>query len=502
VSALRSLLSTLNDEYKNPQSSLQRLPPTRQGELAARLDECKSDLREVRRILRQYQSLDSNDPRFRDRLAFTTGKQAALRERLSTHSGRIQQFLNGINLATFSKIERNTEAHLVSLSELKARLDQIHHDLLSGRRDPSVLDDDQLSAELEEELLGDDMTEAGVDFSHVISEWLDKIRHDKDVCIPKPSASDTTADCDASIAKHRNSERKHEHQTDSTLKDSKFFKTKDVRRRSCDEILPTYQKKNTPTEPDPIAVERDVSKTVAEPKHVRTDDTLPRKPKTNRIPEAIHAPAHNPRFSPDIPIPSPKVGHWVDVRETIATKRNQPRISRSYDDCTRSWSNEKMFVFGSYARPSTLTTVAEIEVSRKTLLVGTSQRIAVTRKVDDGRAQGREEVIILTVDVPPIKRAYPGVSSEILYFGLGNKRVTKTWSGSYKTVADNVLFRFLVRSEPQYPIRPALAVQQRPSFPSSIERSSSYHTIVITPTTTAAIGNTKPSTTASTAKPL
>lgn len=94
-----------------------------------------SDLSDIKKALHQFRSLDSKDPRYRDRLAFTNGIQAALRERLSTHSARIQQFLAGVNVATFSRIERNTEAHLLSLSDIRARLDEIHRDMRAGRRD-------------------------------------------------------------------------------------------------------------------------------------------------------------------------------------------------------------------------------------------------------------------------------------------------------------------------------------------------------------------------------
>lgn len=94
------------------------MSPAQQGEVVARLDESKADVRDVRRILHEFRSLDSREPRFRDRLAFTTGKQAALRERLSIHSSRIQQLLTGVNVATSSRIEHNTEVHLLSLVEM------------------------------------------------------------------------------------------------------------------------------------------------------------------------------------------------------------------------------------------------------------------------------------------------------------------------------------------------------------------------------------------------
>ncbi|KAF2825088.1 hypothetical protein CC86DRAFT_467637 [Ophiobolus disseminans] len=200
VRSLKSLLSTLDDESTNPRSSLQRLTPAQQGELKACLDECKGGLREVDKVLRQYRSLDTKSPRFRDQLAFTTGKQTALRERMRSHSERIQQFLTGINVTTFSRIERNTEAQIVSLLEIEARLNQMHRDLLSGRRNPSMLEGAAASTDLEKEILRDDATEVDIDISDIVSHWLDQVRHEhKSGMTPSPYNATTTPDYDPSI---------------------------------------------------------------------------------------------------------------------------------------------------------------------------------------------------------------------------------------------------------------------------------------------------------------
>lgn len=147
------------------------------------MEECDGDLREVDKVLRHFRSLDTKNPRFRDQLAFTTGKQTALRERIKTHSERIQQFLAGINIATLSRIERNTEVQLISLLEIEARLDQMHRDLLSGKRDASILEGASASTALEKEIMRDDASEADVDVSHVVSKWLDQVRHEQDTKI-------------------------------------------------------------------------------------------------------------------------------------------------------------------------------------------------------------------------------------------------------------------------------------------------------------------------------
>ncbi|KAI4639569.1 uncharacterized protein J4E78_010896 [Alternaria triticimaculans] len=153
-----------DDECKNPQSSFQQLSPAQKGELAARLQDCKADLRSVKKILHDFRSLDKRDARYRDRLAFTTGKQAAIREKIATHSVRLQQLLSGINVGTLSRIERNTDAHHLSLLEIRAKLDQIHMDVLAGRRDAATFINAEDAVALEDEVLDDRMTEVDVDF--------------------------------------------------------------------------------------------------------------------------------------------------------------------------------------------------------------------------------------------------------------------------------------------------------------------------------------------------
>ena len=181
MSSFGSLLVTLNDETGDPKSSLRHLSHAQQGELAARLEECKTDLSAVKKVLHQFRSLDSKDPRYRDRLAFTSGKQAALRERLSTHSARIQQFLAGINVATFSRIDRNTEAHLLSLSDIRARLDEIHRNMRARRRDKFGLESFGDVESLRQEVLGVGMTDAGVDLEHEIADWLKTVSEERDI---------------------------------------------------------------------------------------------------------------------------------------------------------------------------------------------------------------------------------------------------------------------------------------------------------------------------------
>jgi hypothetical protein len=201
VDSLRHLLITLDNECKNPQSSFQHLSPAQEGALAARLQDCKADLRSVKTILHKFRSLDTRDVQYRDKLAFTSGQQAAIREKIATHGARIQQLLAGLNVATFSRIERNTEAHCLSLLELHAKLDKIQREISSGRRNAVAIDDTDEAVALEDEILEDNMTDADVDVSYEVYEWVDQVaRH------YRPSADEHhlferlfTADDDASL---------------------------------------------------------------------------------------------------------------------------------------------------------------------------------------------------------------------------------------------------------------------------------------------------------------
>jgi hypothetical protein len=186
VDSLRSLFLALSDECANPQSSLQRLPPARSGELATRLCDCRRDSQSVKKVLHRYHFLKTNDPRFRDKIAFTTGKQTVLLQRLAAHGTRLQQFLSGVRVATFSKIERNIEEHLLPLLKLRARLDQIHRDILTGRRDSVTLDDVDRVVAVEDKVLDDHMTEMGVDISHKVHDWVERVRAESSLMANEP----------------------------------------------------------------------------------------------------------------------------------------------------------------------------------------------------------------------------------------------------------------------------------------------------------------------------
>ncbi|KAI4638632.1 hypothetical protein J4E93_009933 [Alternaria ventricosa] len=174
VDSLRSFLLALDNEYKRPRSSFRHLTPVQEGRLAASLQDCRADLRSVKAILHDFRSLDTGDGRYRDKLAFTSGKQATIRDKIGAHNSRLQQLLSGLNVATFSRIERNTEAHYLSLLEIHGKLDKIRRDISSGRRNAVAVDDVDEAVALEDEILDDNMTEPDVDLSYEVHEWINQ----------------------------------------------------------------------------------------------------------------------------------------------------------------------------------------------------------------------------------------------------------------------------------------------------------------------------------------
>jgi hypothetical protein len=483
VSSLRSLLVTLDNESADPTSSLRRLSHAQQGELAARLDECKSGLGEVKKVLHQFRSLDSKDPRFRDRLAFTNGKQAAMRERLSAHSGRIQTFLAGINVATFSRIERNTEAHMLSLSDIRARLDDIHRDLLSGRRDMTDLWGTGGVETVKDEIMGDDMTEADVDLTHEIMIWISNIAS------PDNGYGMSLNDESKSVLEYQSSRKEDDIvrrgnidpgyvskcssmsypalaaerptvEFNSDVADVGF----DLRAKQSLEVLAPDQHSSSRKPPDPgnmrqfapVSVspwqapyssahsqifEKDYRTITPEPlvrmrlapppllseKSIASSASIPRIP--NSVPSL-------PRYDSLRPI------HVVNVSNMPKSKHTLPRQRFKYDKRTKLWSQcPENSEHGKGALTSVI--LVEIFVSLELLCVGFKKPIVLTRERRDGYGKVKCETIHLTVEVPSATHDVSGQwVSQVLYLGLGNRWKTETRSWALRTVSDDVIFHF------------------------------------------------------------
>jgi hypothetical protein len=379
----------LTDESTNPQSSLQHLPPTQQGELKARLDECKSDLRDVKKLLHQYQSLDTNDPRFRDRLAFTTGKQSALRERISTHSQRIQQFLIGINIATFSRIERNTEAQLVSLSEILARLERMHDDLLSGKQDPSILQGISAVTAVEKEILRDDVTEVDVDLSQVVSRWLTQV--------------------------------KQEHETATTFSFSKLGITAD------DSALMVSDQGS-----DGLSHLEETADTEVPAQwgfDAMIEDLPPLQPQQKDTP-----------IVPSFDAMFPTTPNIIDIRSAVPQAVTTPHRQSGYDYVLKQCTSPSHY--STTLERSVQAVVVSIELSHEEWTAGTTRTMKIKRTVFK-KSTSRDESSIVTIDIPP--KSPRQTEYRIIYRRMGNRtmRDSRLLRGAEALVsAEHVVFRF------------------------------------------------------------
>jgi len=396
---LKSLLSTLNDETTNPQSSLQRLSPAQQGELKALLEECDGGLREVGKVLQHYRSLDTKGPRFRDQLAFTTGKQTALRERIRSHSERIQQFLSGINVVTFSRVERNTQAQLALLSKIEARLDRIHRELLQGRRDPSILDGDSATASLEREVLREDESEIGVDISHVVSHWLGQIRH--------------------------------EHET-GTIPSPGIFN------------LPIHESASTPSKQHDLSslqaidIEHPTPSTDFSPAAVAAE--LPSgQPLSQSLPATLVQPAQLNNGRPQSSHANVKIDHFIDVRSLKPQKTATPHRQAGYDHSRKKGG--RLSYYSTTLEQYINAIVVPIKVLEQELREGTTRTIQVTRNVFK-KSTSREETNVVTVDVEPQKKQDHHC---VIYKCMGNRtmRDSRLVRGAEVLIdAEHVVFRF------------------------------------------------------------
>jgi len=163
VDSLRSLLLALDNEYKKPRSSFRHLSPVQEGQLAARLQDCRADLRSVKRTLRRFRSLDTRDSRYRDKLAITNGKQADIREKLAAHGFWLQLLLSEQDVATMSTIENDTEANDLSSGALNVQLNETRKDTSPGRRNASECTLLENGLPCDDIIPNDNVTEGDVD---------------------------------------------------------------------------------------------------------------------------------------------------------------------------------------------------------------------------------------------------------------------------------------------------------------------------------------------------
>ena len=177
VNILQTELRELSDEASSPTSLLHSCTKGQRDELRAIIKACKVDLKELEKVLVKYKSLNTVDPRKRDRFRFTTDKQIEMKAKLSTHAERLTLFLTHLNAGALGRIEATQAMHTGSFDDIKAKLESIHEDVRAGRKDPTLLSGMDDWGTLEQELVDDNITEVDVELNKdLIGDWLKQMR--------------------------------------------------------------------------------------------------------------------------------------------------------------------------------------------------------------------------------------------------------------------------------------------------------------------------------------
>ncbi|KAH7397254.1 hypothetical protein BKA66DRAFT_566381 [Pyrenochaeta sp. MPI-SDFR-AT-0127] len=393
VNSLRSLLLALNDEITNPNSSLRRLPQAQQDELTTRLQDCKFDLREVKHILRGLAGEDKH----------THGPTTATSQ--------------WVNIGTLSRIENNTEVHLLSLLEIRAKLKEIHRDLLAGRRDASVLDDQDGAAAIEDELLGDDMTEVdvNVDVSHEVSEWLNRIR-------PEVSERIASVPCESdSVAVQRQIPSPTSSATTNSYRSTFVANT-----RANEDYDPNRELMTSFRVLFPLLLPQTAQSesSTSTPSH-HSQPVPVNRPTSNNLSQA-GSKAH--------------IDHYEDLTSKKGNRQPSPRTTYSYEAHTGKWSHKEVYAFSSIPRYSVAIFVC-IYVTKADFTEGMAVRVLrvrIKRRIAEAQKEDRFEDIIVRFKVKKVST--PEYGHRVVFKGLGNQTVRSSWTGSRtKTEAEDVI---------------------------------------------------------------
>ena len=178
VKTLQAAIRELHDEASSPNSLFSRGGQGRGADLSQLISRCDADLRKLKHFLIKYNSLKTKNPRTRDRIAFTPSKVQDIRNKLSSHTEKLNLFLTQMNTSALGRIEM--------------KLDLLLEDVLCGRKDPALLTMAEDSELLEKELLEDDaITEVDVELNKdTIKEWLRS--HDDGQVVHQPQSKAET----------------------------------------------------------------------------------------------------------------------------------------------------------------------------------------------------------------------------------------------------------------------------------------------------------------------
>jgi hypothetical protein len=143
------------------------------------MSECKTALRELRKLLAKYKSLKTRNPRARDKLSFSSNTQADMRAKIAMHSERLCRFLSGLYTSALGRIETQLELqqqwHARQFAYIMSKLDTRSSDFSTGRKNPSVMASTDDS--LKQELIDENITEADLQLNRdTIAMWLLAVR--------------------------------------------------------------------------------------------------------------------------------------------------------------------------------------------------------------------------------------------------------------------------------------------------------------------------------------
>ena len=149
VVTLHTVLKEVADEIQNPDSILRRSSQAKQGELEEILRNSRSALQELEELLTKYQSLETDSKRTRDRIKFGTKGLQDGREKLTFHTSAISLFFTTLGAGSLARIEK--------------KLDEVVHEIKTGKRAPMLLTDEEQETDafwntLKTELLEEGLT--------------------------------------------------------------------------------------------------------------------------------------------------------------------------------------------------------------------------------------------------------------------------------------------------------------------------------------------------------
>jgi hypothetical protein len=182
----------VKNEVKANGSLIDRSTRRQQHEVRGLVRDCESDLKELDQILSKYKSLRTSNPRVRDKLMFTPGKQFDIEKRIASHGIRLNQFLTGLQTRSLARIEEHNGDQAIFNQKLLERLDSFEEEMRIGKRDPSIFTNRNGWLALEKELLeDDDVTEVDLEKCRPdITRWLVNIRANGGVVKPQYDVAD------------------------------------------------------------------------------------------------------------------------------------------------------------------------------------------------------------------------------------------------------------------------------------------------------------------------